>query len=375
MRSATSLAGDIRAALGGQPALKKTYEALRSMRWRLSDAWRSRAPRDPLDPWQRFPFIDTVRHADKLKSGGAYRPVTLQCETVNTCNNLCVICAYPQEQRKRTVMPMDVFEKVLRDYSEMGGGYLSLTPVTGDILLDRYLLQRLEMVKRYPRIRELGVTTNAVMLDRFTDPDVRSIVNAFDKLQISIYGLDEEEYVAMTKRRTYHRAIDAVRRILDVRTENVFLAFRLLKPYSQTDVEQWVEATFGRPVAINVMNGGYLNWSVLDTTQPLPFGATWRDHGTPAKSQCLLPLLAMTVCADGSVNFCGCVGNLEELVLGNIDQHTLVELYNTPRARALWNWQDCGVPASCARCTFHAPLETLRIKPSLIDDPFPWTGA
>ena len=388
--NATYLVRGIRSALHKQPLLRSAYAALRPAYWALRAEYRALravyqphvdrvgtagASRDPLDPWRMYRFIDTTKHADKLKSGSSYRPLTLQCETVNVCNNLCVICAYPQEARQRAVMPMEVFEKVLHDYSQMGGGYMSMTPVTGDILLDKYLLQRLERIRCYPRIREIGVTTNAVMLDRFTDDEVRTIVNAFGKLQISIYGLDEEEYVAMTKRNTYHRAIDAVRRILAVRQHAVFLSFRLLKPHARKTIDDWVLATFGYPVGINsVMTGDYANFVALDTAKPLPFGSTWAQE-PPKKTQCLIPLLAVQISSNGSVAFCACVGGVEGLVLGNIKDHTLLELYNTPKVRALWNWAEAGVPDACSRCTFYAPLENVRGDPTILDNPFAITGA
>jgi MoaA/NifB/PqqE/SkfB family radical SAM enzyme len=275
-------------------------------------------------------------------------------------------------------MSVEVFEKVIHDYSEMGGGYLSLTPVTGDVFLDKFLFQRLEITrKRYPAIREVGVTTNAVLIDRFSDAQVEAIAEAFDKLQISIYGLDKEEYFAMTKRNTYHRAIEGIRRLLRVRNTGTYLAFRLLKQRSRNEVEAWVHDTF-RPresVQINsIMTGGYANFTVLDTNQSLPFGDSWSSNSNN-KTQCLIPLLAVQVCSSGIVAFCPCVGGVEGLVLGDIRNNTLLELYNTPRVRELWDWATFGVPESCAKCSFYAPLDSIRDDPSIIQDPFKWTGA
>jgi MoaA/NifB/PqqE/SkfB family radical SAM enzyme len=320
-------------------------------------------------------------------SGGSYRPLTMQCETVNTCNNLCVICPYPHETRARTVMPMAMFERVLADYSAMGGGYLSLTPVTGDVLLDRHLLERLALIARYPRITEVGVTTNAVMLDRYSDDVARRIVAGFGKLQISIYGLDEEEYAAMTRRRTYERAVASIRRILSMRTEDVYLSFRLLKPRTQSEISRWVAETLAPPAPVEMLppmvGGGYGNFGTMDTSSALPFGASWarlsRSHSSSAgRAQCLVPLLALLVSVTGRVSFCACVGALDqvdELTLGTIGEQSLLELYNSPKARALWDWEANGVPRPCGRCTLHIPLDAARRSPSILREPFYTTGA
>ena len=356
--------------------LHVVFEALQSVCTDFNELRRSRR-RDPLDPWRFYSFINTQAHSAKLMCGDQYRPLTLQCETVNTCNNLCLICAYPLQLRKKVIMSMPIFEKVLHDYSEMGGGYLSLTPVTGDILLDRHLLERLEIVKRYPEIREIGVTTNAAMLDRFSDSEVRQIVNGFGKLQISVYGLDEEEYTVMTMRKTYDRAVDGIKRILQVRTQNVYLAFRLLKPRTPQEVDDWIINEVGCKTSVEVnsiMTGDYANFTTLDTSRPLPFGASWSESSA-TKSQCLVPLLAVQVSSNGDVAFCPCVGALDDLIMGNIAKNTLLEIYNSPRARELWNWKRCGIPKSCAGCSFYIPLDKIRDDPSIIDNPFKLAGA
>lgn len=359
----------------GPPGIDQALRPLR--RAAQSVYWRVVRHRDPLDPWRTHHAVDPRAHEGKLTCGSHYRPLTLQVETVNTCNNLCVICAYPLHLNRKVVMPMDIFEKVLSDYSAMGGGYMSMTPVTGDILLDKHLLERLDLVKKYPAIREIGVTTNAAMLDRFSDCEVHKIVDSFGKIQISIYGIDEEEYISMTKRNSYRRAVEGVRRILGVRTKNIYLAFRLLKPRSKQDLVNWIEQEVSckEPVEINsIMTGGYANFSGLDTSKALPFGATWNTL-QPTKTQCMIPLLAVQVSSNGEVSFCPCVGAREDLILGNISRNTLLEIYNSSKTRALWEWSKYGIPKSCAACSFYVPIEHLGQDPSIIDDPFKMAGA
>src|SRR5262249_39843228 len=161
--------------------------------------------------------------------------------------------------------------------------------------------------------------------DRFSNDEVRTIVNSLGRIQISIYGIDAEEYFAMTKRDTYDRMINAIQRILAVRKKNVYLAFRLLKQRTRQDIDAWVTNVVGcrEIVAINsIMTGGYANFTNLNTSAPLPFGATWCSPPSN-KAQCLIPLLAAHVASNGDVGFCPCVGSLEGLLLGNIAQTSL----------------------------------------------------
>lgn len=354
------------------------YVRIRSAYWRLRDYIASIAPRgrDVRDPWKRFYYLNPAKHGSKLKKDERYRPLMLACETVNSCNNLCIVCAYEPQKRPKRTMSLSLFEKVLRDYSELGGGYLSLTPLTGDILMDKHLLARFEVLKRYPAITEVGATTNAAMLDRFSDAEVRTIVDGLDRILISVYGIDREEYCTMTKRDTYDRMVDGIRRILSIRTHNVGLAFRLLKPRSRQEIDDWIANVVGCReglVVTSIMTGGYANFSTLDTTVPLPFGATWAPAPSN-RTQCLIPLLAAHVASNGDVGFCACVGSIGGLLLGNIKENSLAEIYNSSRSRALWDWRH-QTPKACETCTFHKPLSLLRIDTSLIDDPLSLFGA
>jgi hypothetical protein len=91
-----------------QPTLRSAYHAVRSSFSQLRDTLGSisQGYRDSRDPWKRFDYIDPAKHGEKLKKGNWYRPLMLQVETVNTCNNLCIICAYEPHDRPKTIMPL-----------------------------------------------------------------------------------------------------------------------------------------------------------------------------------------------------------------------------------------------------------------------------
>ena len=147
-------------------------------------------PSAAVDHWQKLPEIAHLHYHRHLTNAGRSRPLYLRIETVNTCNNLCIVCAYRDQERPKAIMATDIFEKAVRDYADVGGGFLSLTPLVGDAFLDRNLIERLRFLESVPQIRELGVTTNAAMAHRFDDRDLRYVVGRFGKLSISIYGVD-----------------------------------------------------------------------------------------------------------------------------------------------------------------------------------------
>ena len=78
------------------------------------------------------------------------------------------------------------------------------------------------------------------MAHRFDDAQLRSIVETFDHLSLSIYGTDPAEYEAMTQKRTYGRMLDGVRRIIDMASVKVSLEFRLLNKKTTDELQEWI---------------------------------------------------------------------------------------------------------------------------------------
>jgi MoaA/NifB/PqqE/SkfB family radical SAM enzyme len=273
-------------------------------------------------------------------------------------------------------MSLEVFEKVLSDYSDLGGGVLSLTPVVGDVFLDHLLVERLRLAEKYPRVNDLSVTTNAVASKRYDDEELDYVLNRFRQIQISIYGVDEEEYVVMTKKNTYAHMLAAIDRVLRLFRGRLVLVSQLLKKRTLDDVKKWAAASFkslpgtAAQVTIQEPYNDFSNWGILDTGKALPFDATWRPNPT-AKKQCLTPLVSFQVYWNGNVSFCPCddFDNSPDLHLGNVMEQSLGEMYSSEKVRRLWSWPVHGVPEFCQTCSFYQPMETLLLVPGAMQNP------
>lgn len=304
------------------------------------------------------------------------RPVMVICETVNICCNDCIICPYSTTTREKQVMSIEIFEKILKDYSEMGGGKLSLTPKMGDIFFDDLLIERLDVIKKYPKITGISVTTNAILSDRFSDKELKQIVTSFQRMLISVYGIDNEEYMLMTRRDTYQRMIDNLSRIIKVsRKPNVIrLGFRLLKERSKSEIESWIITNFHKKIPYNVTNH-YMDWGgSLDSKKLLPFSAKWKQAKVNA-SQCIIPLVACLIFSNGDVSFCSCndYAIKEEFRLGNISNQTLSEIINSNKNENLWK-SPLNLPKSCKFCVSHRAFNNLENYSYLFDDPQEFIG-
>ena len=112
------------------------------------------------------------RRISRMHQIAGKKPLILQVETINICNAACVFCGYTSMSRKKGVMSMATFTKAIKEYAQMGGGALSLTPIVGDALLDPHLLERFKVLDGYPTVNQITLTTNGICMDQYTDEDI-----------------------------------------------------------------------------------------------------------------------------------------------------------------------------------------------------------
>jgi MoaA/NifB/PqqE/SkfB family radical SAM enzyme len=278
--------------------------------------------------------------------------------------------------RKKEIMPLKLFEKVLQDYSDMGGGKLSLTPKQGDIFFDKFLLNRLDLIKKYPKISGISVTTNAILSDQLTDQELKRVIDSFERIHISIYGIDEEEYSLMTQRDTYNRMLKNVQRIISLidNVDSIIFGFRFLKLHSSHEVEEWIMQHFHKKINYGETNI-YMDWGgSINSTNSLPFQGIWRQR-KEGQSQCLIPLSACMIYSNGDVSFCSCndFDIKDEFLLGNISKKSLTEIINSPKNRQLWS-SPTNLPVSCKKCVSYRPFSDVDKYSFMFEKPIDFIG-
>lgn len=312
-----------------------------------------------------------------LSHNGFSRPAMIICETVNACNLNCIICAYSLTKDKRQIMQMDLFKKVINNYCEMGGGYLSLTPTVGDVFLDAKLVDRINYLSDISLIKGVSITTNAVLAKNRDIDELKTIVDGLCRIHISIYGLDAEEYLTMTTKDKFEEMLASVRLIIALcasEPQKIVFGFRLLYKKSNEVLRTWIKEMFGTNIPFTVLTD-YANWGVLDVKKPLPGDATWILPSAEKKGQCAVPLSALQIAVNGDVSFCPCddFKHVEELKLGNINYSSLIEMYNSDKVKKLYDFER-HIPDFCRTCSFHVPLTKAEQVQHICSDPLAFIG-
>jgi MoaA/NifB/PqqE/SkfB family radical SAM enzyme len=315
-----------------------------------------------------FPTAKAHTQVLKLQKITQETPLILQIETVNICNAACVFCGYTSMKRKKGSMSMPLFEKVVKDYADMGGGPVSLTPVGGDALLDPHLLDRIKILEAHPKINQITLTTNAIALERFSDEDVCYLLTALDCIQVSIGGLAPETYKTMY-------SIDAFDKVQRQMERLVRLQGAVRQPASLTfafRTNDWkFEIRFIRKLKEYRRRGVfishiwlYANYSGM-VKNDLNRGLMVMDRTSKQDTCCLYGTISMAVCWDGRITACGCAdveGN--KLSLGNAETESLSEVWSGEKRAGILDSFKKGRPAKiCRYCSAYLPVNVVFSRP------------
>ena len=310
---------------------------------------------------------------------GPMRPIMLFCETVNICNADCVFCPYSAQTRPRGFMTSELFETVLAQYRQIGGGYLTLTPMVGDALLDRKWMERIRLLAPMRERIIPSVTTNLYALNRYSDQEVAEMLKVLARIHVSCYGVTPDECEALTRRRSFDRFLTQARRLLSLRQASaaqceVVIGFRLSRPRTMEELETFLREQVGTVLPFGASTT-YANWGNA-MHGSLPGEAVWAAERTN-ESACIMLPLAMQIYWDGRISACSCCDydSSSQLYLGDLTQQSLSEIFNSQASREIWRAHEtaCLQPI-CRNCTFHVPLAELNPKHPIVQNPLNFIG-
>ncbi len=294
----------------------------------------------------------------------ARRPWNLHIEPTNACNVDCVFCAYQYMDRPKKVMPMELFHKALGDYCDLGGGDLLLEVVVGDPLLDPTFLEKVKAARARPEIAEIATISNGIGLDRV---GVDNLVEAgLTNILISTAGFDRDNYQALYRSKNYDKMRGNVLDLLRAndragRPIEVTIGFRTNRKVAEVlaDPDFQEIKSYGPIVDFTF---SFSDWQGRIDFSELPAGFVKREQ-PPQTETCAWLYDGPIVFCSGDVGLCGCqdVEAKSELVVGNIKNQSLYDIWNSPRVAELrQRFMTPRKPDICGDCTSYRNLDALR---------------
>lgn len=326
-----------------------------ALRWRTAAVLETQAVHSL---WRGIPGADAA--AFEL------RPFQLVLEFTNQCNANCVFCPYSQQLRPHERMSEEVFKKAVAEFVAMGGGSVDLTPTVGDALIHPKFLEWTRYLRSLPQIHRIVLTTNGILLDRHGVEQV--LDSGLSAINISLAGFDEEMYRRVYRSPAYKKVRANVTKLLELNSRRaepipIVLCLRADRPCAHVLADPDFQPLLAHNPRIQFVEifsrSGGLNTE-------LPEGMALAPVETrPKPAPCRKTYLGLVVQSNGDVQACGCESsiNAPALIVGNIHEETLLEIWDGEPLRALRaSFVNGKLNPNCASCDhyyqrpdFHTP--------------------
>jgi radical SAM protein with 4Fe4S-binding SPASM domain len=293
-------------------------------------------------------------------------PRNLHIEGTNVCNASCVFCAYPQMQRPKLEMPMTDFRRIVDEYVAMGGRGVSLTPIVGDPFVDRRLFERLDYLASKPELRGFYFYTNAILMR----PQLHSRILEYDArlhIHVSLGGFDRETYREMMGVDQFEIVRRNLRAFIEAKLDSgseVGLTFHLRCPDAALAGDFWEECLEWQEAGLVRLLGtrAFDSWAGKVGSAELAEAGLRRMARPYKRGACQLLFFKPVVLADGRVNACACRDVEAELIVGDLTESSLSEVWRGGRIAELIERHERGdFPDVCRRCSWYASIYNPRM--------------
>lgn len=288
----------------------------------------------------------------------------------NICNARCVFCAYPRavdsKDLKGGVMPLELFKKIVDQWSALGGDAIDMTHTVGDPLIDPGLADKIRYATTQAGIKTVAFTTNGILLNR--NDYYRRIIDAgATGIYISTSGTDRDSYEKTYKVDQYEQMISGVHNLLQYnksKGEPACIAIRFRNGQKPSEIirsRDFIEKV--KPFASQRVRWNFTvefdNWGGLIKEDELVGSMKMRKIANDANVPCRT-LFGFMVRYDGSVRLCGCrfkSSDMDDMVVGNVKYQSLIEISKAPKTwEIIEGFYHGKRPEACNRCSFYHPI-------------------
>lgn len=293
-------------------------------------------------------------------------PETLKFETTNICNADCIFCGYQYQDRAKGVMPMELYERALKEYVELGGTSIGFTPVVGDPLVDPHIIERIKMAVDTYQIKSIYFHTNGILLGRknlYED----LLKSGLKELHISTAAFDREMFERIYRSKKYDDLLDGVSKLLKRNKElgepvEIHVEFRPDKPIDEVlndkDFVEHVKPYV--PMSRVAWLTEFDNWGGMITPDQLTGNMKMAAAPSIKKRPCSRTFTAM-VMWDGSIRACSCrfkAGSFDDLKVGDINEgRSIDEVWKDKPVRELRrSFTNDTLKPVCQSCSWYEPI-------------------
>jgi MoaA/NifB/PqqE/SkfB family radical SAM enzyme len=310
-------------------------------------------------------FFGPLVSIDEVLAKISEKPNHMGFEVTNICNANCIFCGYQFLEREKTFLPMDLYKKAIDEFNAFGGGSIGFNPIVGDPLVDPHIVERIEYARSKENIRRIGLFTNGILIKKIGAKFI--LASGIDEITISIGGFDSKTYSRVFRVDRWNSVYQGV---LDLLKENqlrnnkvnVCIALRSDIPIWKSLESSAYKALERYKFVLEFNIRSFDNWGNRINQEKLR--GTMRLRKPPKKKEtCSILYRVPKILSDGIMTLCGCrdLNGDSELVLGNIKDKSILEMWRDPRVEKIRNgFYLSRYPKICHDCSFYRDLSFFR---------------
>ena len=287
-------------------------------------------------------------------------------ELTNACNANCSFCAYRFMTRRLNITPIKDFKKIINDYNKNGGGDINFTPVVGDPLVDKNIIEKILFSRSKKKIKNIWIYTNGIYFNRFNTREF--LLSGISRISISTFFGDAEKYYKYYGVKKYDQVIQNIKNLSKENNKlskpvKIYLHLRVELP-----IERWINNDDYKEIEelIGKHNVSWLedyeNWSGFISQNDIPSGCNMvkkQDLDKKNKSPCFEMYRRMQILSDGNVGVCSCKDFDAEINIGNIENNNLNEIWRGNKLKKYRDdWKNNKLPEVCKDCDRYNSIDS-----------------
>lgn len=255
-------------------------------------------------------------------------PRTIQIQTATGCNAACVFCPYSEshDQVPKGRMSKELFEKIIEEIARNTTRPRISPYLMNEPFLDASLLEKARHIRQRVPGSKLVVTTNASRLDSSLVSDMLAD-NPFDDMYISMQGIEKESYEdSMRGKLVFETTLANVEHLIE-ECKRLHSAMDITVTMIKTSlidadkaVAHWKSRGVNAKYTCLENRGG----NTRAFNQINPGGKKHFEHCTRLFKQAYILF-------NGDMVLC-CTDYYKKMVLGNVGETSIREVWNSPRA-------------------------------------------
>ena len=261
----------------------------------------------------------------------------LYIEVTNKCNLGCKFCAYTKGSLPKKNMTNDFFKEVIEKACEYGYSKFGLTPDAGEVFLDKYFIEKLDYLEQFEKVKSYSFFSNMTLMKR---EYIDFLVNCkkLTILSISIYGHDEESFIAVTgsDKKNYFNLLKNLQYLLKHQASSnmkIEIGFRTIRDFSFEKcnselcliIKKYKQS--GTPIFVSTQ---YNNWGGLikqNDVKDLDILLSNEDE-VYKKGACSLIFYKNIVLSDGRINACASRDINKTMIIGDLTKQNFNDIFN-----------------------------------------------